>query len=251
MRIGTKMKRIIKDSQPTELTLWRSVNAEIQENLKYDRGGFPKSAVLSAALEEQGYLCAYTLLRISKKTSHVEHLKPQSLCLEEDRKCEAQGRSKKYEDIDWHNMVACFPNSGHPRFGAVQKDDWWDELHFVSPLSEDCEPRFTYKLNGRVEPTNKADMATEMTIKKLQLDCERLKELREEAIKHFGFHFRAENPIKKISDVKQRVKQLHQKNNKKYTAFATVLIMVSEEYIIKLKKQQKRKITNQKLREIQ
>ena len=74
------MKKIVKQSQPTELQQWRADNAGLPENLKYGCGGFPKGAVLNGLLAEQGFLCAYTLLKVSAAKAHVEHLKPQASC---------------------------------------------------------------------------------------------------------------------------------------------------------------------------
>lgn len=235
---GMWMKLIIKGPQPTELLQWRNSNRIYPENLKYNRGGFPRNEVLNAALKEQGFLCAYTLLIINKKTSHVEHLKPQELCQKEDCEREKQGCSKKYEDIDWHNMVACFPqpNSPHPGFGAVHKNQWWDLNNFLSPLTENCESRFSFNLKGEIFPASKNDTAAIKTIKMLKLDCDRLNELRKNAIFEYGFHLRADNPIKSIKAVRKRTEQLRLKQNNRYAAFVTVLIKVADEYILKLER---------------
>jgi uncharacterized protein (TIGR02646 family) len=191
------MKKIVKQAQPTELQQWRADNAGLPENLKYGCGGFPKGAVLNGLLTEQGFLCAYTLLKVSVDKAHVEHLKPQASCT-------------NGEDVVWNNMVACFPQPGaeHPGFGAVQKGSWWEEAEFVSPLAVNCESRFRYKGDGSIEAAMEGDSAALTTIDKLRLDCERLCEARKSAIMKAGLHKRASRPLKSEKKVRAFVKNL-------------------------------------------
>lgn len=224
------MKKIVKKSQPTELQQWRAANASRPQNLQYGCGGFPNSAVLHALLVEQGFLCAYTLMRVSSNTAHVEHLKPQSRC-------------DNGEDVAWDNMVACFPQHGvqHPGFGAVQKDNWWEEALFISPLAENCESRFHYKGNGSIEAAVEADSAARTTIETLKLDCGRLREARKNAIMKAGLHKRAPNPMMSESKVRAFVQTLSRIQANGFTEFCTVLEQVSVEHIQALNKRTKRK----------
>lgn len=224
------MKKIVKQAQPTELQQWRASNANAPQNLKYGCGGFPKDAVLNALLIEQGFLCAYTLLKISADKSHIEHVKPQSRC-----ECG--------EDVAWNNMVACFPHPGaqHPGYGAVQKDSWWEETDFVSPLVENCESRFKYKNDGSITIAVATDCAAKTTIEKLKLDCDRLKEARKKAIMKAGLHKKAQRPMTSISKVQGFVQNLSQQQSGCFMEFCTVLEHVAADYVQSLQKRAQRR----------
>lgn len=226
------MKKIAKQAQPTELQQWRSNNAGVPENLKYGCGGFPKEVVLNALLVEQGFLCAYTLLKISAAKAHIEHVKPQTQC-------------QNGEDVAWDNMVACFPEPGgpHPGYGAVQKDSWWEGSEFVSPLAGNCESRFKYKNDGSIEVAVANDTAAKTTIEKLKLDCGRLKEARKTAIMKAGLHKRADDKVRLKTECKvcNFVNSLAQKQSNSFVEFCTVLEHVAEDYIQSLQKRGQRK----------
>jgi len=67
---------------------------------------------------------------------------------------------------------------------AYKKADWYDENVFVSPLEADCASFFRYWSDGNL--TVSSDPPTQHrgaeTIKRLGLNCQRLKKLRIEAI---------------------------------------------------------------------
>jgi uncharacterized protein (TIGR02646 family) len=202
----------------------------LPENLKYGCGGFPKGAVLNGLLAEQGFLCAYTLLKVSAAKAHVEHLKPQASCT-------------NGEDVAWNNMVACFPQPGaeHPGFGAVQKGSWWEEAEFVSPLAVNCESRFRYKNDGSIQIAVATDGAAKTTIEKLKLDCDLLKEVRKRAIMEAGLHKRAPRPINSISKVQKLIRGLSQRQSDCFVEFCTVLEHVAADYIESLQRRSQRR----------
>lgn len=198
---------------------------------------------MTALLLEQGYLCAYTLLIIDENKAHVEHLKPQSICRHEDKEREQHGNKRMFEDVDWCNMVACFPQprGKHPGFGAWKKDSWWSNQDFISPLAETCESKFRYCKDGSIQNAVDGDIPAQTTIKKLNLNCDPLKELRAKAIKATGFHKRSKKPILSIKAVERIIGQLKQKQGGRYAEFCTVLEYVGLEYIEDLKKRANRK----------
>ncbi len=250
MTLGMIMKWISKQQQPTELQKWKETNRNIKENLVYGKGGFPTESVLNRLISEQGGICAYTLIKISSSTSHIEHLKPQTICKKEDEKKNKLGKPELREDIKWLNLVACFPqpNSHHPGYGALQKDDWWSDTNFISPLSTTCESRFKYTKDGNVEPCIPSDTTVKETINKLKLDTDSLKELRKIAIFNHGLHIRSKNPIQSISKVDILIQQLKQKNKGNSNQFCTPLIQVAEDYknIIKKISDRKKKLATKK-----
>lgn len=167
------MKHIIKNSPPAELKSWFDGQLIDGQRLNCSYDDLPpevKQLIKQRLLAEQGYLCCYTGIRIDENRSHIEHLKPQALCQE-------------HEDIDYHNLLAAFPENGRAcQFGAVVKDNWYDENLLVSPLHGSCETRFGFDQYGRVRAANEGDDGVKTTIKKLGLDNGSLTEMRKQAI---------------------------------------------------------------------
>lgn len=199
------MRFITKQREPRELVQWKAVNAETPDNLRYGGGGFPMEQVRLALLSEQSHLCAYTMksLRTSadcaargndtRDACHIEHLRPQS-------------RRVQGEDIDYQNMVACFPPSFNEQaceFGAKYKDDFdpvtgryldRDRMsrakhevealallgQFVSPLAPQVENHFDYSTNGEMTGTTHSG---KLTVEVLNLNHVHLVNDRRAAIK--------------------------------------------------------------------
>jgi uncharacterized protein (TIGR02646 family) len=160
------------------LKQWTNAN-KASPNFNYDAlPGAVKAQLKRKLLLEQGGLCAYTGREISGLDSHVEHLKPQS-------------EGTLGDDVDYWNVVACFPFDGGDTshgYGAPLKADWWDELLFVSPLTSACEKRFSFSWSGKVTARPKGNAAALETIARLGLDSRQLRLLRHSAIKgFFGF----------------------------------------------------------------
>jgi uncharacterized protein (TIGR02646 family) len=141
------MKHIQKAGAPRGYSQWC---ATVTGTHKADYRELPateKQALLAALITEQGALCAYTMRRIGVDSAHVEHIKPESRC-----------RADQPEsDLDYGNMVACFPREGMQkayRYGAQKKDNWWENegAEFVSPLRPVCERRFRFDLNEKLRP---------------------------------------------------------------------------------------------------
>ena len=228
------MKKIKKGGIPAALTSWRFNNTATPQNLFYGKGKFPNDDVLDRLLKEQGYLCAYTLKRISGNAAHIEHLKPQTLCRSEDQIREAAGQPRLREDVAWSNMVACFPepNAARPEYGAVKKDDWWHPADFVSPLHPNCEERFQFNSEGEIMPTDTADFPARETIQRIGLDNKKLCELRKTAYLSAGLHRRAEKPIKSVVKVERLIAKWSTKNVETdlCSEFCVPLIRIAKEY---------------------
>lgn len=238
------MKQINKEQQPEALIRWRAENAAIPENLKYNKGGFPRSAVLGGLLREQGDLCAYTLKQINASSAHIEHLKPQRRCNADDAECVAQGKPRKHEDIAWNNMVACFPSPNMPRseYGAHFKEDWWDIQLFVSPLSQNCGQRFHYKNDGSVGAAIAGDAAVKETIDHLNLDNDRLRELRKRAILEAGVHPLSKVPVTSIPTLDRLIHGWGQRfANHRFAEFCIVLIQAAVQHRAWLQRQAQRR----------
>jgi uncharacterized protein (TIGR02646 family) len=169
------MKKIRKTNAPQELRNWIVENAELDHSYRALLGSDAHLKLKTQLLKEQGYLCAYTGQRIAGETSHVEHLKPQNQC-------------DDGEDVDYRNMVACFPFG----YGAPLKGGWWQAAQFISPLVVNCERHFSFAWSGHIHEEPKGHEAAIETIKVIGLDTETLRQLRRSRINgFFGFGYRS------------------------------------------------------------
>lgn len=149
------MRYIVKRGTPRPLINWERENQNIPENLVYNKAGFPLAEVREALLEEQSHLCAYTMKRLKRKNEcpggetgyscHIEHWLPQS-------------RRVFGEDIDYLNLVACFPPSKANftcEYGAHRKGSYdplgANQNPLISPLQAAAATSFKYHLDGTVE----------------------------------------------------------------------------------------------------
>lgn len=173
------MRYIRKEHFPPQLTKWIAENRHLP-NFSYDSlSSSVRDELRDTLLKEQGYICAYTGLKIDAERSHIEHMITQ-------KNCKDSGRPEL--TVDYRNVVACFPgnNAPKPPFGAKYKDNWplteAEEHLFLKPTDPSCEVRIKYSLNGRVEAMNSDDEAAKTTIEKLNLSEESLVNRRREAI---------------------------------------------------------------------
>lgn len=148
------MRSIQKGAQPQELISWKAQNTAVPQNLAYGEGSFPMDAVRNSLLVEQFHLCAYTMRQLQTKeqcqanglstraSCHIEHILPQC-------------RGIPGEDIDYQNMVACYPPSQSKtacEFGARAKGSFDpDSGGFISPLSPNVEHHFHFNESGHVK----------------------------------------------------------------------------------------------------
>jgi uncharacterized protein (TIGR02646 family) len=186
------MKYIQKEKEPEKLRSW--FNSQFDEDgnclgcdYRKNLPGDIKRDLKNHLLKEQGFLCCYTGILIDADHSHVEHLKPYALCRDQ----------KKYEDVSYFNLLAAYPGPDYEDtdsntkgkkknkkclFGAHAKDEWYDVENFVTPLNQNCETRFKFYEDGRIEATDDRDTAAKTTIEKLALNHPQLTDLRKAAI---------------------------------------------------------------------
>ena len=166
------MKYIKKGPEPAALRNWRLSQKSSPQNLTYQN--MPKTEVRKRLLQEQGNLCAYTMLRISGPANgHIEHIVPQS------------DKAKPEMQIAYRNMLYCYPGQSEdmPDFGAKKKDGTIIESNdFVSPLDPTCETRFIYKNDGSLVTASDSDPAAVKTIRVLNLQSRALIQARKIAI---------------------------------------------------------------------
>lgn len=175
------MQYIQKKSNPRCLQEW--LEQQIKENGVDQKGEHincryeqltkeVRAEVEEALLKDQGFLCCYTGIQISKRTCHFEHLKPRWVSrLDKD----------DHDDVKYENLLAAYP-SGSCSFGARSRDDWYDMDLFVHPLMKQCDSKFVFDLDGNVEARQEGDIPAQTTIKKLNLNEKSLVEMRKKAI---------------------------------------------------------------------
>ncbi len=169
------MKHIKKNQPPEDFSEWKNqANEDWQPN--WDNFQKPeKTSVHNSLLKEQGFICCYCGRRINQIDSHIEHLRPRNkypkLALYYDNfLASCQGESETPPTIPVH--------CGH------KKDKWYEQRFMVSPLVGNCAEFFRYTDDGQILATTdpvKQTAAAE-TIKRLALNINKLKRMREQAI---------------------------------------------------------------------
>jgi uncharacterized protein (TIGR02646 family) len=183
------MKYIQKAGSPHSYANWRTAVAGTRKADYREIPNSEKAKLLTALISEQGAICAYTMKRISPALAHIEHIKPETRC-----------RADRVEsDLDYDNLVACFPRHGMPsryRYGAQRKDSWWDSngAQFVSPLHPTCEHLFYFGLDGTIRAVGNS-IAARTTITVLALDHDSLTEDRMRVIEEFIFGASGDAPL--------------------------------------------------------
>ena len=170
------MKYIKKGEEPESFKTWKAL-ARTTPNWGYSYLQNPEKRELHEALiREQGYICCYCGMRITRESSHIEHLKPQSI-------------PDPDLSVEYTNLLASCQREREPKkpiHCGVAKDDWYDENLMVSPLNSNCIDFFIYTDDGQILATDASEknVAATKTIKQLRLDIPKLKAMREEVIKN-------------------------------------------------------------------
>lgn len=218
------MKHIRKRGAPHKYITWRKkVRGTNDED--YRRLSSPLKATLHKALiEEQGGLCAYTMKRVCMTDSHIEHIKPESIC-----------RAKQPgSDLDYQNLVACYPKEGmgrRYRYGAQHKGNWWanNGVLFVSPLEPACEKRFRFDLAGEIHAVKNCISAI-TTIDVLKLDHKSLTEERKRAIEVYIYGENGDDPLSKTKVQMSRRHILNLAKDGYYHVFCVAILHALDDH---------------------
>jgi uncharacterized protein (TIGR02646 family) len=218
------VKYIRKRREPPVLRDWRLKQKSSPQNLIYQAiPGETLNEVRDALLLEQGFLCAYSMMRIATRDGgHVEHILAQS-------KTRGTAWSIRYD-----NMIYCYPGTEAPRcdFGAHKKDGKaYAAGELVSPLDPTCENRFAFERDGSVSVTNESDAAAKNTVLNLNLDCEALREARKAAIDSLPIFRPSERRLTAKQAESLAIKLLEQDESGRFRAFAVALAQVMRRYV--------------------
>lgn len=233
------MRYIQNSEQPQALISWKAQRRAAGQALDFQELGRivfdgkdvdVKQSIKEQRLSDQGYLCAYTLMRIELDSSHIEHIKPQTLSRSEER---------IEETVDYANMVLCYPkreDKGGVGFGAPHRGD--KELA-VTPLEERCETLIRFKLDGSVfsEDPNVGNMIVEV----LNLNHAALVDRRRESYNRKGLGLRSEKPISEREAIRLSEAALQRSSNDKLMPFCIGISHAAQEHIKLIQKRRHKK----------
>ncbi len=210
------MKHISKNAEPQGFIDWKAANWEEIEQKNDNKAtgdmlwaAFPsnrsepnaeteysKADLRKAIAQEQFYLCCYCMVGIKGMPldTKMEHFLPKE-------------NYKPKEVFDYQNLLASCNGGERTRpvelsCDSVKGSNDPNQISIISPLSADCELHFDYKENGEIIGLTELGKAT---IKNLNLNCKRLKILREKVLQTYIFDVWQEdmNANIEIADVLQ------------------------------------------------
>ena len=233
------MKFIVKGEEPSRLRKWREAQKSTPQNLRYIN--IPTDALKhlrDALIEEQGCLCAYTMMRISKmRGGHAGRARPAyEPRFEHNGHIEHIGaqHSNAELQVSYRNMVYCHPGEAAARcaFGAHAKDgEDVSPENFVSPLNETCETRFAFTKDGKVAAADPDDIAAERTIYILNLNCSELAKARTRAITLLAMFQKGRRAFS-AGQAEKLLESFHVKDRQgRYPEFVIALTQVTEKYV--------------------
>ncbi|WP_122279813.1 retron system putative HNH endonuclease [Pseudomonas syringae group genomosp. 3] len=165
------MKRIIKGTEPASFIEWKASANEDWMPTYPTLQNPQKRELHNCLLQEQQFSCCYRGREIELDSSHIEHFRPQENYLP---------LALEYSNL--HASCLRETKPGNPLHCGHHKSNWFDETLHISPLADDCEQRFRYLLNGKIQSNPPEDLPATTMIGKLALDIAYLTRRRQEAI---------------------------------------------------------------------
>lgn len=126
------MRYIQKGEEPEKLANWKSLANEDWQPTYEELRGDIKIDLHDTLLKEQGYLCCYCEMRVTRSNSHIEHFKPRTFYPE--------------LSLEYSNLLASCQREREPKepqHCGVKKEDWYDEQLMVSPVIANCGDFFS------------------------------------------------------------------------------------------------------------
>lgn len=164
------MRRIYKSLGPAEFGKWKHANPTATfDDLGNGSNHTLKQAVKASLLAEQKYICCYCENRVDAKTSHIEHLLPQSI--------------HPQKQLDYSNLLASCEADGKKTHCGHKKAQ---QLLPITPLdSEDPSQHFIFAADGNIYPRSENNNAANSTLSILGLNAKRLVTMRNTVISTF------------------------------------------------------------------
>jgi len=212
------MKHIEKGSEPSSLTAYNKKVGKTTKWKSFNRN--VKNDVYESVLYEQGYICCYCGIRISRKKCHIEHYRPKS----------------KYPDLTftYSNLISSCQGEDEQRptkpvHCGHKKGGWFDEELMISPLDPNCSSYFKYTGAGEILPTENSEHqeAAETTIRMLALNINKLKKMRRKVVDGVieATQGLSEKEIKKLSQA-----YLERDETQSYTPFWATIDYVMQQF---------------------
>lgn len=168
------MKHIIKQAEPESFENWKEKpNVDF---VKLGKKRKVKKQLRTSLMVEQGYICCYCERALIEGDCHIEHFRPKD-----------QNKFPELQ-LEYSNLIcSCQANleKGAPRHCGNSKENWFDENLLISPLDSNCEQRFKFNEIGQILPFDENDQGAKITIEKLNLDIDKIKDLRRKVIEPF------------------------------------------------------------------
>lgn len=167
------MRQIYKSEEPESLTNWKLLQRSTPSfHYRYLQNPI-KRELHQFLLQEQGYICCYCEMRVSQPDSHIDHLKPQSECSDE-------------ETLEYTNLLACCQGEGEysrkPEHCGQKRGN---QLLKITPLNPGCPEAFRFTEDGQILANSSSALHkdAQSTIEILGLDIPKLQRMRREAIR--------------------------------------------------------------------
>jgi len=216
------MKHIEKGKPPKSLTDYKST-----PNATYE--GCDKDNIRVHLITEQGAVCAYCMVRISKEWNQdlrkpkceIEHFESQDMVPE--------------KSLDYKNMLGvCNGNAGQPE--KLQHCDTKKGNQplspLLNPLSKNIERYILYSSNGRIKSND--EVLDRQLNEVLNLNMQNLVKARKDKLDMAINRLRAINPKKdwKVADLKKELKNWAERNTKnEFEPYCGIVIYFIEKWI--------------------
>jgi len=162
-------------------------------------------------------VCCYCGNKITLRSSHIEHFRPQN--------------SFSHLDLAYSNLHAsCQGETEEPKPAHCghNKGNRFSEDAHISPLEENCESQFRYTLIGQIESANAGTPAENM-INILALDISFLNNRRKEKLEGiFDDGFLADFSVEELEAIVQRYRE---PKNGEHEAFDHVIARYAEQLL--------------------
>jgi uncharacterized protein (TIGR02646 family) len=216
------VKYINKSQEPTSFTDWKQLANDEWQPSWGNLSNPEKTSLHNSLLQEQGFICCYCNRRITRDNSHIEHLKPRTRHL-----------GYSHLELEYTNLLASCQRERErkePLHCGAKKDEWYDEHLMVSPLDVNCTKFFKYTEDGQISPTEAPEKinAATITIDKLDLNIDKLKSMRSQAIEAIleDWEDLKNDEIKLLLDGFEQLD-----NNGQYQEFCAVISYIVRQYI--------------------
>ncbi|MCV9930855.1 TIGR02646 family protein [Flavobacterium sp. LS1R47] len=167
------MKYIIKQTEPESFIIWKNKENDDWQPTYANIDRQERIDLFKSLKGEQGHICCYCERELNDGDCHIEHFRPKD-------KTKFPHLELVYDNL----LCSCQVNTekGEPLHCGNSKGNWFDEELLISPLDSTCENKFKYTFDGQILPFNENDEAAKNTIEKLQLNIDKLKDLRKGVI---------------------------------------------------------------------